>query len=805
MARQLVGKILVAAVLLFVLVPATPTFAAPNDTSDGCPVGYRPDFGQSGVAIPCVGEGSAAPQNGTCLSGAQFAPDNVNGTDVNAGQCISETAWDSSKDTKNLSGGGCSLLPGFFSFDKCIWTPLMAWLGSWFLTIGGALLRLSGMLFDALIENVIVGFKKTLDNLSITQAINTGWMVFRDLSNIIIIGIFTFMAIATILGSATYGYKKLLARILIIAVLINFSLLFTKLIIDFSNVAAFAVYSQMSRTNPEGTKFDISQAFLQPMGINNIWKDTYTVAEKFGQSSGSSMAAFAYGLIGGLLLLAVAAVLFYGSFLIAARAILLIFLMLTSAIAFATYLVPNFQKSDFGWDTWWKSLLNSAAFAPLLMIFLAISLVIVNAAGGAGKGAASIGQIISGPQLTKPADWSVILVYILGVGLLYVSMRMASQLAGKISGLSLSAAAIALPMGFAARLGAFGAQQTVGRGAAALGARAQTASQVERKGWRGSLATNLYDFTSQRLKGVAKSDMNAMRSPLGSMLANASKVKRDTLAGTKKPGGGFDAWQAKRAERYAEKGVRTTAPAKDQEEAIKTAMKEVVKSSPGLAKRQDDMSTMKDSADAIVKSLERQEKVLKEAHAVDLKPLIEDQARARAESETHKEDAAAQERYKVASEAVKTMQKAQGPALNEQTSKIRDATVIARRANDALKNIQEEIKEEAVRRGLIPKEMVKASETASKLAHDRWTNTLNKLVGISTEQNDKFAKLAAKKVGEKRKKEDLKEALKTVQKAAGEDEHHDAPHAPTAPAAGAPRPSAPSSAPPSTPPAADHH
>ena len=38
-------------------------------------------------------------------------------------------------------------------------------------------------------------------------------------SNIVIIGMFTFIAIATILGITEYGYKKMLSRVLIVAVL----------------------------------------------------------------------------------------------------------------------------------------------------------------------------------------------------------------------------------------------------------------------------------------------------------------------------------------------------------------------------------------------------------------------------------------------------------------------------------------------------------------------------------------------------------------------------------------------------------
>lgn len=380
------------------------------------------------------------------------------------------TATTGGASTQNNAPTGCSISWSGgvnLNFTACIWIPLMSWLGSWFLTIGAFALVGAGVLFDLLVQYVVIQFGTTLTAMGALGAITTGWDIFRDLSNIIIIGMFTFIAISIILGNKTYGEKKMIARVLIVAVLINFSLLFAKIVIDVGNYTSYQIYSAMASSQQfqgslqglSGSQFDIAGAFLRPMGITSVW-NTQGLLQQFGQTANSGVQAFAIGLVGGLLLLMLAFVLLYGCFLIAARAITLVILMVTASIAFASYLHPALSQSQFGWKGWWKSLLNASLFGPLLMIFLAFSLLIVNGANcvaqGSGSGgncsAAASGSIPNGglggavfTALTNPSQtvgggsngWTVVMLYIFGIGLLYISFKLASSFASSAGGLNL--------------------------------------------------------------------------------------------------------------------------------------------------------------------------------------------------------------------------------------------------------------------------------------------------------------------------------------------------------------------------------
>src|SRR3990167_5465446 len=88
--------------------------------------------------------------------------------------------------------------------------------------------------------------------------------------------------------------------------------------------------------------------------------------------------ALLHGLVSATLLLVAALVLLYGCILLVTRAVLLIILMATSALAFASWLIPH-HFIEQGWDTWWRALLKAAFFAPILMAMLWATLLVAQA------------------------------------------------------------------------------------------------------------------------------------------------------------------------------------------------------------------------------------------------------------------------------------------------------------------------------------------------------------------------------------------------------------------------------------------
>jgi hypothetical protein len=155
---------------------------------------------------------------------------------------------------------------------------VVAAVGSLFLSVTGWFVAFSGSIFSFLVERIVVSFGNTLEILGMNQGIDIVWTAFRDLANILIIGMFVFIAISIILGIKAYGERKMIARVLVVAVLINFSLLFTKIIIDGANFTAYQFYqaSSLSATTDAGSgssvpqQAGIGEQFLYIMGITTF-------------------------------------------------------------------------------------------------------------------------------------------------------------------------------------------------------------------------------------------------------------------------------------------------------------------------------------------------------------------------------------------------------------------------------------------------------------------------------------------------------------------------------------------------------
>jgi hypothetical protein len=513
----------------------------------------------------------------------------------------------------------CSL--NNFSFNKCLFVPLLESLGSWFVTIGAYILSIAGALFDTVINVVIVGFGSTLSTLGLTStngAINSGWDAFRDLANILIIGMFVFIAISTILGSKEYGYKKLVARVLVIAVLMNFSLLFTKLIIDASNFTAYQFYSQIAGQGTSGNVavFDTAGSFLKPIGITSIWNDSQNLGDAVGQTTGSAMQAFAVGLVGGILLVAIAAVLFYGTILIAARGVVLVVLMVTSAVAFATYLLPNFAGSKYGWKGWWEALINCAVFAPVLMLFLSLSLMILRNAPIPSSGN-NLGTIIGNPaQLSASGNvgWEIIMTYIFTLGLLYVSLKISSTFASSTSGMNIGSMMSGL--GSLSGIGAFAGRNTVSRFglgmAESKAAQANTARDAQAKAER---QARIHSANGRDdLANIAKTEADRQRKIAAKSIMSAGRYSgiADAKFGGK-PGlkSRIDAKGAEGA-----KLAQKLAPDKEARDKVREeAQKEVTDLRKGeQGKLETETGTSKASMDSLTKVVKEQEESMKAAN-----------------------------------------------------------------------------------------------------------------------------------------------------------------------------------------------
>ena len=669
-------------------------------------------------------------------------------------------------------------------FNLTCWLRLIAVLiGTALVSITAWLLAISGMLFDFIVDKTILQFGSFF-NEHLKTGVEAGWTALRDIANNVIIGMFTFIAISLILGIKEYGERKMIARVLIVAVLINFSLLFTKLIIDASNFTArqFYVAAELPR-KPEGTtgvndptqftQTGIAGQFITYMGVTSIgatWNALSNQAfgsKTNGFATANGWNALVHGVFSGVLLFTAAVVLLYGAFLLLARALLIIFLLITSALAFASYLVPQFAGSGYGWKTWWSSLLRNAVMAPLLIAFLWVSLLV----GSQVKAkAGTLGSLVTNPQSTLDLD--ALFSYLIVLGLLFVSIRAASALSHTIAGFSMAAVVPAFGVGLAARLGGVLGRQFIGRPALNMSERLQKrAKDADLAG--NTFRARLYDFGAQRLKTPAKRDFNALRTPLGGMIAKTAGVKVDTLTGKKL--GGFEETQKAYLKRVGEQSRRIELSKDERDEIRAKGLDRALRENADLAQRYAESEKSQKENDGRAKALTRERDETAETFARsihDLEVRLEGHRGALAGSaEGTPEREEATRRVEDAERALTEERKRERTELVAQKKKIDEAREASQRSSRMFKTATEDAEQTAIAAGDIPEKFREAGDIAKDIVRGDFTASLFKTSGLGLGSLEKLAEKAGKEAGKQKKntrvKEDLGAALKELAKEEG--------------------------------------
>ncbi|MFZ6014926.1 MAG: hypothetical protein ACOYUZ_01045 [Patescibacteria group bacterium] len=215
--------------------------------------------------------------------------------------------------------------------------------------------------------------------------VQIGWPLFRDTINMFFIIVVLVSAFATIIGyPEDLRYKKVLPKLLLMAVLINFSKTLIGLMIDFSQVIVL--------TFVNGFKQIAGSNIINALNIGKIMK----INDSFGQvkQDGNELTVELYGNPGmeaqpfSMMNILIAAI--FGCWILAitltlllimiifflGRVIILWFLLITSPAAFFVWALPGKLQagmSQFS-SEWWKRLSAALVGGPVMAFFLWLAL-----------------------------------------------------------------------------------------------------------------------------------------------------------------------------------------------------------------------------------------------------------------------------------------------------------------------------------------------------------------------------------------------------------------------------------------------
>ena len=294
------------------------------------------------------------------------------------------------KNVKTLLGqlaGSCAEVSSFFIFNLGCATKMIGYLLYSVFYVTGWLLAAVANVF-----NYVLGITFDNANYSDIGVIREGWAFSRDVVNLFFIFILLFIAIATILQIESYGAKKLLVWLVLVALLVNFSLIASQFIIYATNSLGILFYQSISandspflsslKIGKEGFRKDISGAFQKGLSDQTLANPPVTGFQVGPVASGDPKLSPAIInstiiiiLVAGTMLLTFAMIIFAaGAFFMVVRLAMLWLLMILAPFGFVLLILPITRSYAL---QWWRTLQSQALFAPAFMFFIIITIKIV--------------------------------------------------------------------------------------------------------------------------------------------------------------------------------------------------------------------------------------------------------------------------------------------------------------------------------------------------------------------------------------------------------------------------------------------
>ncbi len=261
----------------------------------------------------------------------------------------------------------------------------------------------AGILLNLAIMELVFNMGNIL-NSSIGDSVENAWSVIRDIMNLLFIFSLIYIGFQTILDLG--NPRQLLPKLIVAALLINFSLFFTKFVVDISNVAAVEIYttvgfvpeSLLGAANPDPkaaedalVNIGVSGAYMQAMGLKDLIspqnnqtnnanlsyskKLEAACTAKDDDASDCDVTILVYFLASIIFFLIAAYAFAIGAYMLLWRFIVLIILMILSPFMFVGMIFPKAQKYQ---SRWWNTFLNAAFFAPAYMLTLYIGYAIAS-------------------------------------------------------------------------------------------------------------------------------------------------------------------------------------------------------------------------------------------------------------------------------------------------------------------------------------------------------------------------------------------------------------------------------------------
>ncbi|HBA36638.1 TPA: hypothetical protein DCZ15_02055 [Candidatus Falkowbacteria bacterium] len=331
------------------------------------------------------------------------------------------------------------LVAGIFLFGPSVSATAADWAGEMVGSIINIFISALGLILILVIKVLIsiAGYQHFIDS----QVVVLGWVIVRDICNMFFIVILMIIAFGTILHLENYSYKKWLPKLVLMAILINFSKTICGLLIDVAQVVMITFVNAFK---------DVGGANMTDiLGIDGI----VTMAK------GSADLGF-WAIVGayvlGLIYMIVALIVITTMMMILVMRLVMIWIyVVLSPLAYLLSAFPGGEKYA---SQWWSEFTKNLIVGPVLAFFIWLSFAAlqtgnsINTAQLADISGATItdetAAIIQGAELDSSATSSAALAgtqastpgalikFVIAIGMLIGGLKISQDIGGQAGSLA---------------------------------------------------------------------------------------------------------------------------------------------------------------------------------------------------------------------------------------------------------------------------------------------------------------------------------------------------------------------------------
>lgn len=254
-----------------------------------------------------------------------------------------------------------------------------------------------------------------------------GWVLVRDVANMFFVLVLLVISFGTILQQSQYQAQKLLPKVILMAVLVNFSKVISGWLIDFSQVIMLtfvAAFQSIGAGN-----------FAQALQISKLLSFK---PDTSGAAAAASLGPIAVSYLLALLYVVVAfVVVLVLTVMLTVRIVVLWVLIILSPMAYVLSVVPKGQEYA---GQWWSALTKQLIFGPVMAFFLWLSLAsfptivdqktkdLINSRPVAGTNA-GVNNLAQDPRvgLVESGTPESVFTFIISIAMLMIGLQVASK------------------------------------------------------------------------------------------------------------------------------------------------------------------------------------------------------------------------------------------------------------------------------------------------------------------------------------------------------------------------------------------